>query len=70
MNTTEIHKEIERLQAELKEQEAAQADPIQEHVNKARTLTPINTRVTQPAFEEFLQAFEKLFGELKKKGSV
>ena len=70
MDSTEIKQEISRLKNVLENQERAQTDPIQKHLNKARTLTPMNTRVTQPAFEEFLQAFEKLFGELKKKGII
>jgi len=70
MDSTEIQKEIDRLQAELKKQSVAHTDPIQAHVDKARELTLPMTRVTQPAFEEFLQAFEKLFGELRKKGSI
>lgn len=70
MNSTEIQKEIERLQAELRKQSAAQADPIQEHLDKARELTPSMTRVTEPAFEQLLRAFEKLRDELRKKGSI
>lgn len=70
MNEAEIKQEIARLQAVLKNQKRAQTDEITEHVNRARTLTPSLTKVTQPAFEELLEGFEKLYLTLKRKGVI
>jgi len=33
---------------------------IEEHIKRARELTPQQTRVTEPAFEELLKAVEKI----------
>jgi len=33
---------------------------IEEHIAKARELTPQQTRVTEPAFEELIRAVEKI----------
>ena len=38
---------------------------IEEHIAKARELTPQQTRVTEPAFEELIRAFEKALVELR-----
>ena len=70
MNDTEVKQEIARLQAVLKNQKQAQTDEITDHVNRARALTPSLTKVTQPAFEELLRGFEKLYLALKRKGAI
>jgi len=33
---------------------------IEEHIKRARELTPQQTRVTEPAFEELIKAVEKM----------
>ena len=68
MDDAEIQKEISRLQGELKQREADRADIIQDHISAARAGVPNGTNVRQPAFEEFLRAFERLYGDLKAKG--
>ena len=68
MEDSEIQKEISRLQGELRQREADRADFIQDHVDAARAGVPMGTNVRQPAFEEFLRAFERLYGDLKAKG--
>ena len=65
MDDTDIQQEIAKLQAELKQREASRADVIQDHVDAARAGTPSGTSVRQQAFEHFLQAFEKLYVDLK-----
>ncbi len=40
------------------------------HIDRARELTPKQTKVTQVAFEEALMALEKLYLKLKRKGVI
>ena len=68
MDDAEIQKQIIQLQDELKKREVARADVIQDHVDAARAGVPNGTNVRQPAFEQFLMAFERLYGDLKAKG--
>jgi len=68
MNDVDIQQEIAKLQAELKQREASRADVIQDHIDAARARVPNGTAVQQPAFEEFLKAFERLYGDLKTRG--
>ena len=68
MNDAEIQKEIDRLQAEQKRRVVAQVDVVQDHIDKAKSLTPTGTAVRAEAFREMLQAFELLYSELKTKG--
>ena len=45
-------------------------EDIREHIDRARLLTPKQTRVQQIAFEEVLKALEKLYLILKRKGVI
>jgi len=70
MNETETKQEIARLQAVLENQKRAQTDEITEHISTARKLTPKGTGVRHDAFEEFIRAFEELYSQLKRRGSI
>jgi len=45
-------------------------EEIREHIDRARALTPKQTKVQQVAFEELLKAFEKLYLQLKRRGAI
>jgi len=45
-------------------------EDIRDHIDRARALTPKQTRVQQVAFEEALKALEKLYLTLKRKGVI
>ena len=64
----EIQKRIIQLQDELKKREVARADFIQDRIDAARAGVPNGTNVRQPAFEELLRAFERLYRDLKSRG--
>jgi len=57
---TELVNQVKGEQMTIDTEEQTPEPTIEEHIKRARELTPQQTRVTEPAFEELIRAVEKI----------